>query len=193
MGRYTKLAADAFQKISANAGVLLKKFDVDTGVVDLADIWGATSGGSTFQATPQFRDRSEGIDNAVPNMKEMKELTGWEVTFNTTFVSMDAALTKALMGCGDIDGSKIVPRSVLRQSDFLDDFWIVCDYSEDNTEETGKAYAIHMLNVLSTGGFQMKTNDKNNNTFAGVFTAHPTMADQTKVPFEVYILDGAAE
>ena len=90
------------------------------------------------------------------------------------------------------DSTKIVPRLDLADSDF-DDLWIVGDYSDKNGEQKGGFIAIHMMNALSTGGFQMKTSDKAKGQFAFEYTAHFAMAEQTKVPYEIYIKAGDAD
>ena len=51
--------------------------------------------------------------------------------------------------------------------------------------------AVHMLNALSTGGFNLQTTDKAKGAFEFEFTGHYSMDAQDKVPFEVYI-DGKA-
>ena len=57
----------------------------------------------------------------------------------------------------------------------------------------GGFIAIHMFNALSTGGFKLKTADKSKGTMSFEFTGHYSIADQTKVPFEIYIKAGADE
>ena len=53
--------------------------------------------------------------------------------------------------------------------------------------------AIHMLNGLSTGGFQLQSSNRAKGQFAFEFTGHYSIEDQSKVPFEVYIKTGEAE
>lgn len=70
------------------------------------------------------------------------------------------------------------------------------DYSEVNEDGTkGKAgfIAIHLLNSLSTGGFQLQTGDKSKGQFAFEFTGHYSMEAPEKVPFELYIKQGTAD
>ena len=43
------------------------------------------------------------------------------------------------------------------------------------------------MNALSTGGFQIQTGDKTKGQFAFEYTAHYSMKNQDKVPFEIYI------
>ena len=128
-------------------------------------------------------------------MKELKRQESIEAKASGTFVTMSTAVAKSLIATADIDAqdsTKIVPRLDLADSDF-DDLWIVGDYSDKNGEQKGGFIAIHMMNAPSTGGFQMKTSDKAKGQFAFEYTAHFAMAEQAKVPYEIYIKAGEAD
>lgn len=193
--KFTKIPSDAFQKLQINAGILTTDFTPSTGTIGEAGQIGATTGGVNFTATPTYSDFGEDIDNCPKNMKELKKLDSWETKMTGTFVNADTAIAKSLCGAADIDKSdttKIVPRNDLAASDF-DDIWLVGDYSDKNGEENGGFIAIHMMNTLSTGGFQLQTADKAKGQFAFEYTAHYSMSAQDKVPFEIYIKAGTAE
>lgn len=193
--KYTKIPTDTFKNLQLNAGVLLKSFDVDTQTMAADSIVGATSGGVSFTAVPSFIDFGEDIDNCPKNMKEMKKLDSWEAKMSGTFASVSKSLAKTLVGAADLSGSKIAPRNDLAAADFSD-LWWVGDYSEVNEDgtSTGKAgfIAIHLFNSLSTGGFSIQSSDKGKGQFEFEFTGHYSMEDQDKVPFEVYVQEGAA-
>lgn len=193
--KFTKIPVDTFQKLQINAGVLTTDFTPATGTIGEAGQIGATTGGVNFTATPTYSDFGEDIDNCPKNTKELKKLGSWESKMTGTFVNADTAIAKSLCGAADIDKSdttKIVPRNDLAASDF-DDIWLVGDYSDKNGEENGGFIAIHMMNALSTGGFQLQTADKAKGQFAFEYTAHYSMSAQDKVPFEIYIKAGTAE
>ena len=190
--RYTKIAEDAFKKLQLNAGVLLNEFDAENGELALENIIGATTGGVNFTATPSFSDYGEDVDNVPNNMLEFKKLTMWEVGLSGTFVTVDIESAKKLIGAADVEGNKIIPRNDLDVADFADIWW-VGDYSDENGEAEGGFIAIHMLNALSTGGFQIQSSKDAKGQFAFEFAGHYSLADQTKVPFEVYIKEGATE
>lgn len=193
--KYTKIPTDTFKNLQLNAGVLLKSFDVEKQTMAADSIVGATSGGVSFTAVPSFIDFGEDIDNCPKNMKEMKKLDSWEAKMSGTFASVSKSLAKTLVGAADLSGSKIAPRNDLAAADFSD-LWWVGDYSEVNEDgtSTGKAgfIAIHLLNSLSTGGFSIQSSDKGKGQFEFEFTGHYSMEDQDKVPFEVYVQEGAA-
>lgn len=193
--KFTKIPSDAFQKLQINAGILTTDFTPATGTIGEAGQIGATTGGVNFTATPTYSDFGEDIDNCPKNMKELKKLDSWEVKMTGTFVNADTAIAKRLCGAADIDSSdttKVTPRNDVLETDFSD-IWLVGDYSDKNGETNGGFIAIHMLNTLSTGGFQLQTADKSKGQFAFEYTAHYSMAAQDTVPFEIYIKAGTAE
>ena len=193
--KFTKIPETAFQEIQINAGILLADFTPASGEFEDTDMLGATSGGINFSATPTYSDFGEDIDNAPVNVKELKKLDSWAVTMSGTFVTVDTALAKKLIGAADIDGSdttKVTPRNDITDADF-EDIWLVGDYSDKNSETNGGFVAVHMLNGLSTGGFKIQTANRAKGQFAFEFTGHYSLTAQTVVPFEVYIKAGTAE
>lgn len=193
--KYTKIPETTFQNLQLNAGVMLSSFNPSSATVSDEAIIGATTGGINFTATPTYIDFGEDIDNCPKNMKELKKLDSWEVKCSGTFVTIDTAVAKSLIGAADIgtsDTTKVTPRNDLAQADFSD-IWIVGDYSDKNGDTNGGFIAIHMMNALSTGGFQIQTADKEKGQFAFEYTAHYSMSAQDTVPFEVYVKAGTAE
>lgn len=192
MAKFTKIPETAFQEIQLNAGVLLGTFEPTTGAMEPENLLGATSGGINFTATPSFMDFGEGIDNCPKNMKELKKLDTWEIKMSGTYVTISPERVKELIGAADVSAEKITPRNDLTDEDFTD-IWFVGDYSDKNGETNGGFVAIHMMNALSTAGFAIQTSDKAKGQFAFEYTAHYSMAEQTTVPFEVYVKAGTAE
>lgn len=193
--KFTRIPSDTFQKLQINAGILANDFTPETGTVGESGVIGATTGGITFTATPTYKDFGEDIDNCPKNMKELKLLESWAAKATGTFVSASTAIAKSLCGAADIgttDTAKVTPRNSLKADDF-DDLWIIGDYSDKNGDTNGGFIAIHILNALSTGGFQLKTADKEKGQFAFEYTAHYSMDAPDKVPFEIYVKAGTAE
>ena len=193
--RFTKIPATTFSEIQLNAGVLLADFTPADGTFELTDIIGATTGGVSFSDSMTFTDFGEDIDNCPRNMKELKQLDAHEVTMSGTFVTVTAETVKTLIGVADIaggDNTKVVPRNDLLDTDFTDIWW-VGDYSDKNGETKGGYVAIHLMNALNTGGFQIQSTDNGKGQFAFSFMGHYSMSAQDTVPYEVYVKAGAAE
>ena len=180
---FAKVATDAFKNIQLNAGVVLRTFDPATATIQDADIMGATSGGTNITAIPTFTDYGDDIDNCPKNTKELKKLDSWEIKATGTFISISDKTAKSLLALADADTQDtghITLRDEVKDEDF-NDFWLVADYGE------GGVIACHLMDALSTGGFQIQTGDRTKGQFAFEYTAHYSMKNQDKVPFEIYI------
>lgn len=190
--KFTKINPNTFKQLQLNAGILLSSFTPSSPTVTTSDILAATTGGLNFKATPSFLDFGADVDNAPKNTKELTRLDEWDTTCEGTMVTVTTAIAKKLAAAADIDStdtSKIVPRRDLKSTDFAD-LWIVGDYSDVNDDTNGGFIAIHMINTLSTGGFQMQTADKDKGKFAFSFKAHYSLASPDTVPFELYVKAG---
>lgn len=188
--KYTQIPTTAFQDIQLNAGILTDSFTPSTGTI--GRLLGATTGGVQFQDNVEYTDFGEDIDNCPKNMKELKKLDSHDVSISGTFVTINAATAKLLAASADVDAldeSHIVPRNDILQSDFKDIWWIG-DYSDKNTGDNAGFVAIHLLNALNTGGFQIQSTDKGKGQFAFEFTGHYSMDAQDTVPYEIYIKQG---
>lgn len=189
--KYTQIPTDTFKELQMNAGILTASFVPSTGVV--TDIIGATSGGITITDNVSYTDFGDDIDNCPKNTMELKRLDSHEVTISGTFVTVSAELAAKLAGAADVASEKVTPRNDLKQTDFSD-LWFVGDYSDVNSDvATGDSagyVAVHLMNALNTGGFQLTTSDRAKGQFAFTFTGHYSMANQDVVPYEIYVKAG---
>ena len=193
--KFTQIPANTFKELQLNAGILTSNFAPTTGTVESNAMLGATSGGVSFTATPTYTDLGDDIDNCPKNMMELKKLESWEVKMSGTFLTVNTAQAKSLVAAADIGGSdttKVTPRNDVALTDF-NDIWWIGDYSDKNGATNGGYIAIHMMNALSTGGFQLQSGDKAKGQFAFEYTAHYSMDAADTVPFEIYIKAGTAE
>lgn len=193
--KYTQIPVNTYQQLQMNAGYFAKKFNPADGEVEQDDILGATSGGANITVTPSYVDLGEDIDNCPKNTKELKQLESWEIKGSGTLVTMNPEIARMFVGAADIDKSdatKITPRMTLSQSDFAD-LWLIGDYSDKNGAQNGGFIAIHLINALSTGGFQIQTTDKAKGQFAFEFTAHQSISTPDVAPVEIYVKAGIDE
>lgn len=189
--KYTQIPSTAFQNIQLNAGILVDNFTPTTGV--LGNLLGATTGGVNFTDSVEYVDFGEDIDNCPKNMLELKQLDSHDVKMSGTFVTLSASTAKLLAGAADIDSSNsthIIPRNDILETDFTDIWWIG-DYSDKNTGANAGFVAIHLMNALNTGGFQIQSTDKGKGQFAFEFTGHYSMNAQDTVPYEIFIRQGS--
>lgn len=190
--QYTKVPENAYNEIQMNAAMVCTSFVPSTGVAN-GQI-GVTSGGVNINVQPNFIDLGEDMDNVPKNTKELLRIDGETITAAFTMVTVNTATAKLAMAAADIDGtdsSKIVARDQLKSTDFTGDLWIIGDYSSGNTGAgTAGFCAVHLKDVLSTGGFNWQTKDKGKGQFANTFTAYRSLEDPDTVPYEVYIKEG---
>lgn len=188
--KYTQIPVNTFEEIQLNAGIIVDNFNPDTGVI--GNLLGATTGGVAFADAVEYTDFGEDIDNCPKNMLELKKLDSHEVTMSGTFVTISADTAKTLSAAADIDESNaahVIPRNEILTTDFTEIWWIG-DYSSVNTGESAGFIAIHLMNALNTGGFQIQSGDKAKGQFAFSFMGHYSMAAQDRVPYELYIVKG---
>lgn len=190
--KFTKVRPDTFQKLVFNAGIIVTGFNPALGTYE--EILCATTGGFSFNANPTYDDGGADVDNIPGNTWQLKRLTGYDPTVSGTAVSVDNQEVKRKIGAADIDtidATHIVPRSNLTAADFMD-VWLVADYSDMNTGADAGFVAIHLKNVLNTGGFQMTTTKDGKGQFAFDYHAHYDLENIDDVPFEVYIQAGTS-
>ena len=192
--KFTKVAADAFEKLTLNAGIMCRTFQPETGTI--GEIIAATSGGITFAENPTYTDFGEDVDNVPANTKQLLRITAYDPVISGTQLTLDESDIAALIGGADIGTAsaagvtKITPRSVLEDDDFKD-VWFIVDYSDVNTGTDAGFIAIHLMNALNRTGFQLQTgkNSKGQDTFE--YHGHYDITDDDQTPpFEVYIKKG---
>ena len=101
MSKFTRIPENTFKEIVINAGLLATNFNPKTAEVAESELMGATSGGTSFAATPSFIDYSEDIDNCPANTMELKRIDSIEAKLSGTFVTLNTALGKKLAAAAD--------------------------------------------------------------------------------------------
>lgn len=192
MGRYTVMPENTFDGLQMDAGAILTHFDIEAaaagqlGFTD-ADILCATTGGINPTCVPTYSDMFEDVDNAPTNVMEGKHLDGWEVKMTTTALGTTPELIRMQLGAADIvNGTKIVPRMDLKQTDFKDLWWV-------GDKANGGFIAIQIKNALSTGGFAIQTTKNGKGTLALEITGHQSLQNQNEVPMVFYSIDAEEE
>ena len=192
--KFTQVPTDTFENLVLNAGILVDEFTPATGVI--GNILGATTGGIEFSTNPTYTDFGEDIDNAPANTKQLKRLQSFDPAMSGTFLTVDTAAVKSLIGAADIgtsDTTKVVPRDQLVDADF-DDVWWVGDYSDKNVDDesthTAGYIAIHLMNALNTAGFKITSSKDNKAQMAFEYHGHYDISNISTPPFEIYVKAG---
>lgn len=180
-GRFTKIPQDTFQGIQTEAGVLLKTFDPTAPAIADNAIICATTGGIKPSCVPTFVDLGEDVDNCPNNMKELKDITGWDAKMSFTSLGTSAELIRMALGAADVtaETGKITPRNKLKDTDFSDVWWV-------GDRADGGLVAIRLMNALSTSGFSLQTSKGGKGQIAVELTGHYSIQNQDVVPMEFY-------
>ena len=191
--KFTQVPTDTFENLVLNAGILVDQFTPSSGVI--GNILGATTGGIEFSTNPTFTDFGEDIDNMPEGTKQLKRLQSFDPTMSGTFLTVDTATVKSLIGAADIasDTTKVVPRDQLLDADFTDVWW-VGDYSNKNVDDesthTAGYIAIHLMNALNTAGFKITSSKDNKAQMAFEYHGHYDISNISTPPFEIYVKAG---
>lgn len=195
MAAFSKIPVNTFEHLAPNAGMVLKHFNPANGSYAESDFLGATTGGLSVNVSTDYRDEGEDIDNCPKNTKELKRVNDVTVAASGTLVTIDEESAEWLMShCDAVTENgvtKLVPRTNIDIENDFRELWIVLDYTNINTGTGAGFLVVHMMNVLSTGGFQLQTTDKGKTQFAFEFTAHFSLDAQDTVPYEVYMRKGS--
>lgn len=186
LGRFTKIPANTFSELQVDAGILLKKFDIENpDSTTESDIITATTGGINAVCQPTYSDLGEDIDNCPNNLKELKHLDSWACTLGGTALGVSPETIRLSLGAADISASDgaIVPRAYLDQDDFEDEIWWVGDRSD------GGLVAVCLKNALSTDGFSLQTTKNGKGQVAFTLTGHVSVKTQKEVPMLFYSAD----
>ena len=193
MGRFTRIASDAFAALQLDAGVLLSAFDPSNPYVDPTDetIIATTSGGINPTCVPSYSDFAEDVDNASDGLKEFMHLDGWDCGIAFTSIKFNGVGVKLSLGAADVTTlengvTKITPRRNLDQGDFGDIWWV-------GDKADGGAAAVRLKNALSDGGFSMQTTKNGKGTIAMSLKGHVSINAQDDMPMEFYDIPPAGE
>lgn len=181
MGRFTKIPESTFNDLQVDAGVLVKKFDLETQEVKDEDIICATTGGINVTCTPSFTDYGEDVDNCPANMLELKRIDSYECTIGFTSLGTSLELLKMALGAAliDTENRKVTPNPTLVKADFIDLWWV-------GDKADGGLVAVHLLNALSTGGLSLQTTKAGKGQISVTMTGHVSIEAQDVVPIEFY-------
>ena len=188
MGIFTKVSEDAFDALQLNAGVLLSEFDLSAPYTEPASdkIIATTTGGINPVCNPTYSDFGEDVDNVPNNMMEFKHLDGWDCSLSFSSIKFNAENTQWALGAADISNvtgnlgiKKIVPRRDVQLTDFKDLWWV-------GDKANGGAFAVKLINGLSTGGLSIQSTKNGKGTNQMTITGHVSLEHQDVMPMEFY-------
>lgn len=191
MGKFTRISEDAFDALQLDAGVILSTFDPASPVQpESENIIATTTGGINIVCTPTYSDFGEDVDNVPNNMMEFKHLDGWDCSMSFSDIKFNKVNTVWALGASNSTTGtgfdKIVPRRDLKQTDFKSIWWV-------GDKADGGAYAVQLLNALSTGGMNIQSTKNGKGTNQITLTGHVSINAQDTMPMEFYDIEAGSE
>ena len=164
----TAITPTTSQHLQFNSAVLLWRFQFG---VDWKpeDVIGATRGGLTFRAVPQYHNVE--ADGVPTNYKGLQRLDEWDVGAECTMLEFKPDTIELGLGAGVKKTSEsgytkfTVTHNIDEENDYKD-IWIVGSLSNG-----GKA-VVQIKNGLNKSGLTLSTADKGEGTFSLNITGH---------------------
>lgn len=183
---FDKVKASTFNELQVEAGVLLSTFNPATPSIVDSNIIAATTGGISINCTSETSDWGEDIDNCPNNTKELIHVENFTCSISTTVLNVTEDVIKLALGAWtSATGGGIKPTNDLNNSHFRDLWWV-------GDRADGGMVAIHLLNALSTGGFQLQTSKNGKGTMAIELTGHVSISSPFDYPMEFFVTTGSS-
>lgn len=179
---FNKVSADAFQKMAFGTGMLLSNFNPESpSVPGDSDIICTTGEDISASCVPSYSDMASGIGNIPEGMAEMMVLDGYTCSMSFTAKDITPESMAMAIGPATVKGNKITPKNYIDASDFKSDVWLLIDLL------SGGWAAVHLKNVLSSGGLSLKTAKKGVTDLSCELRGFFSISNQDEVPMEFYV------
>lgn len=176
----TPIRTETAQNIALNMFVLSTGYTFGSGPTGEL---GATTGGGTFTATPEFR--VPGLNGLRKNTKGFMVIDEWDVSLKCSAVELTEAGLLLAAGYGSAATSAnvttITPAQGLVPDSEYADLWV-----SGNTSD-GKIFAICIKNALNNNGVQLSFADKDTGKYDIDVRGNYTAATLDTPPFIIYL------
>lgn len=181
----TGVREDTATKLQLDAGIFLKKFNVEENSFQDTDVLFATRGGGSFSAVPTIHQAS--ADGAPTNYKGLDRIDEWVVTLSATALDFTKDVIKLALGANVKDEAsgthfdKLTVGNTITDTDYQELWWV-------GALSNGKYVAICIKNAMNKAGASWTFADKGEATTALTFTANYdyTTLKNGVAPFEIY-------
>lgn len=176
----TPIRTETAQNIALNMFVLSTGYTLGSGPTGAL---GATTGGGTFTATPEFR--VPGLNGLRKNTKGFMVIDEWDVSLKCSAVELTEAGLLLAAGYGsaatNANVTTITPAQGLVPDSEYADLWV-----SGNTSD-GKIFAICIKNALNNNGVQLSFADKDTGKYDIDVRGNYTAATLDTPPFIIYL------
>lgn len=188
---YSGFNEETTQNLLLDAGAIFVNFDIEEDTYDTAieggKLLGATSGGNTFAAVPEFRDVA--VDGVKGRAKGLSFITAWEVTMTTNMLEFkEETYRRALAAAqvedreiGDGNYKSIKAKNYISDEDYIDNITFVGTISGSSNP-----VYIQVYNALNLGGLTVNNADDTDIVAELVFTGHYDANNLDNPPFAIF-------
>lgn len=186
---YTGFNKDTTENLMLDAGAIFANFDIEEDTFETAKekLLGATSGGNTFTATPEFRQIE--VDGVKGKAKGLSILQSWEVLMQTnmlefkedTFKHSLAAIETAEKTINEMEYTEIKGKNYIEDEDYIDNITYIGNLSGSNNP-----VIIQVFNALSLEGLEVEFVDDDDIVAELTFEGHYSVDKLDNPPFAIY-------
>lgn len=189
MKTYSGYTAKTSENLLLDAGAFFANFDMDTDTFDTAvtagKLLGATRGGGSFSAVPEFR--SIEVDGVKGKAKGLQVIDSWEVKMASNILEVAREALAQALAASVTDTGTNVDYDILTAKNQVD----LTDYIENITyvgtrSGSDKPLIIQIYNALNKNGLTLETADKGESVVALEFEGHYKDSDLDTPPFAIY-------
>lgn len=189
MKTYTGFNKNTTKYLALDAGAVYVNFDTETDTFENSKhkLLGATSGGNTFEAIPEFRQVE--VDGVSGKAKGLSILDFWEVSLTTNLLEFREDVYKYALAAseskdttiGESEYTEIKAKNYVSDSDYLDNITYVGKVSGSN-----EPVIIQIFNALNLEGLSVNYVDKDDIVAELKFEGHYDSENLDNPPFVIY-------
>lgn len=149
---------------------------------------GATKGGASFTATPEFRSLLDGVNGARGNYKDGQVIDSWDISLKATISEMTKTNIMLAMGgkVSDITEHKLLSKHKASVGVVPSDHFISSVVWAGKIAGKEAPMFIYLKDVLNVNGVNFTAEDKNTGSIELELKAHFNVANPDEVPFYIY-------
>lgn len=189
MKTYSGYTAATSENLLLDAGAFFVNFDIEIDTFDSAvtsdKLLGATRGGGSFSAVPEFR--SIEVDGVKGKAKGLQVIDSWEVKMSSNVLEVTKETLARALASSELDTTTNLEYDVINAKNHIE----LTDYIDNITyvgtrSGSDEPIIIQIYNVLNKNGLTLETADKGESVLAMEFEGHYDDAELDKPPFSIF-------
>lgn len=189
MKTYSGYTAKTSENLLLDAGAFFANFDMEADTFDTAvlagKLLGATRGGGSFSAIPEFRPIE--VDGVKGKAMGLQVIDSWEVKMSSNILEVTREALAQALATSNLDTTTNIEYDIITATNHVD----LTDYIENITyvgtrSGSDKPLIIQIYNALNKNGLTLETADKGESVVALEFEGHYKDSDLDTPPFSIF-------